>query len=141
MSGVIVLLFRILLALALLGFMIFAMWILWKEMNKQKNLTSSQSIPAILLKPINSNTQKEYSYSIKEIFIGRDPTCECQLEDKTVSSRHARLSYHHSHWWLEDLRSKNGTFLNNELISEARVLTNKDIMRIGNVSFLIFIDA
>jgi len=140
MSGLIVLLLRILLALLLLGFMLFVMYLLWQELNKQKNLISSKQIPPISLKVLNSNTKKEYSYSIREIIIGRDPTCECQMDDKTVSSRHARLSYHHSHWWIEDIKSKNGTYLNNELISESRVITSNDIVRVGNVSFLVSID-
>jgi len=140
MSGLIVLLFRILLALVLLGFMLFAMYLLWQELNKQKNLLSNMQIPLISLKVLNSNNKKEYSYSIREIIIGRDSTCECQMDDKTVSSRHARLSYHHSHWWIEDIKSKNGTYLNNELISESRVITSNDIVRIGNVSFLVNID-
>lgn len=36
------------------------------------------------------------------------------LRDKFISSHHARLHWDGANWWVEDLSSKNGTFLNEE---------------------------
>jgi pSer/pThr/pTyr-binding forkhead associated (FHA) protein len=72
-------------------------------------------------------------FSMREVLIGRDPACEMILDDPTVSNRHARLSYHHGQWWLEDLQSTNGTFLNNEPIAAPLVVTSGDVVRCGQV--------
>jgi hypothetical protein len=58
------------------------------------------------------------------VTIGRNPSNEIALDvGLTVSSFHAALVRHpdDGSWWLEDLRSKNGTFLNGERIERVRL--------------------
>lgn len=66
---------------------------------------------------------------------GRAPTANVRLQDETVSALHARLSRQGSHWVLEDLNSRNGTFLNGTPIDSPAVLTMEDTFRIGRVVF------
>ena len=48
-----------------------------------------------------------------EVTFGRQSTCTVSLpDDPDVSRRHARLIWRDMSWWLEDLGSKNGTFVN-----------------------------
>lgn len=55
-------------------------------------------------------------------YIGRDAACEITLEDSLVTRRHARLYRDNlGHFWVEDLRSKNGTTVNDNAITNARV--------------------
>ncbi len=72
-----------------------------------------------------------------EIILGRDPGSDVPLLDDTVSARHARMTYHHGQWWLEDLASTNGTFLNNTPISMQTVITSGDEISCGSVSLTI----
>ncbi len=44
--------------------------------------------------------------------IGRGPTNTVVLEDSRISSEHMRITYHDRQWWVEDLGSRNKTFLN-----------------------------
>lgn len=44
--------------------------------------------------------------------LGSDPGNDLVLEDPFISRFHARLSWDGVTWWLEDLDSRNGTFLN-----------------------------
>jgi pSer/pThr/pTyr-binding forkhead associated (FHA) protein len=59
------------------------------------------------------------------------------LEDAAASARHARLSYHHNQWWLEDLGSTNGTLLNQEKLALPTVVISGDEFRCGETRFTI----
>jgi pSer/pThr/pTyr-binding forkhead associated (FHA) protein len=47
----------------------------------------------------------------ESLVVGRDPACQLVLEDPRVSKRHARFEWNGAGWSLEDLSSKNGTFV------------------------------
>jgi pSer/pThr/pTyr-binding forkhead associated (FHA) protein len=72
-------------------------------------------------------------YRGTEIILGRDPTCDIPLMSETVSARHARFSFHHAQWWLEDLKSTNGTFLNEEAVITSVVIKTGDQIRCGDI--------
>jgi pSer/pThr/pTyr-binding forkhead associated (FHA) protein len=46
---------------------------------------------------------------------------------------HARLSYQNNQWWIEDLNSTNGSFLNNERIDTSTVIVDGDILQCGDI--------
>jgi sigma-B regulation protein RsbU (phosphoserine phosphatase) len=48
--------------------------------------------------------------------LGRHPTCQIVLDNAAVSRQHAQILENHGTHYLEDLRSRNGTQLNNETI-------------------------
>jgi pSer/pThr/pTyr-binding forkhead associated (FHA) protein len=51
------------------------------------------------------------------IFIGRSNQCAVRLDSVDISAKHARLGFESGHFWIEDLGSTNGTFLNGQQIS------------------------
>lgn len=62
--------------------------------------------------------------------IGRLQECDVCLADANVSRRHAELFRIDSDWFLQDLESTNGTLLNGEPVSRAR-LSDGDVIEIG----------
>ena len=130
MNGQALLLVRILLAASLYGFLGAALLVLWRDLKRQaENVVAAQSPPITLL----WDGQTSFHFTKPEVTIGRDPACDATLEDKTVSNEHARLSFHHNQWWLEDMQSTNGTFLNEERLSSPTVVTTSDQVRCGQV--------
>ena len=141
MSGIIYLVLRIALAAALYGFLVWAMVVLWRELTGYARSVEKTNIPTLTLAPSGISQIKPLHYNVAEVTIGRDPSCNCYLEEKTISGKHARLSYRMEQWWVEDLKSTNGTFLNDEPVSEGVVLTSGDMLRVGQLTFLITINA
>jgi len=64
--------------------------------------------------------------------IGRDPECDILLEDPRVSTRHALLRPTGPTWVLQDLQSKNGTFVNAIRITEG-LLADEDWVSFGGM--------
>jgi hypothetical protein len=62
--------------------------------------------------------------------IGRSPDCEIFLDDVTVSRNHAVLVERDGAFYVEDLGSLNGTFVNRHRIDSVR-LENGDELQVG----------
>lgn len=74
----------------------------------------------------------EHPINGAEVVIGRDASCEIPLEDTITSRRHARVYRDGTGvFWLQDLRSKNGTVLNSTAITTPTRLRDKDRIVIG----------
>lgn len=124
---------RLLLALALYAFLGWALFTIWRELRTHSLIVSTQRIPPITMNWINNEGNISRQFTLPEIVVGRDPACDLVAPDEMVSARHARLSFHHNQWWVEDLQSTNGTFLNDERVYTATVLIDGDELRCGNL--------
>jgi hypothetical protein len=67
-----------------------------------------------------------------ESAIGRDRACAIQMDADSVSRRHARLRVNPQGAWLEDLDSKNGTWLDGERIHGAVALADGASFKLGS---------
>jgi len=75
-----------------------------------------------------------------DLMLGRGDHAEIRLEDPFASSRHARIYEQAGTLVLEDLRSTNGTYLNEELLDTPRPLHPGDHLRIGESEFVFEVD-
>lgn len=139
MSAILLLVLRILLAVALYAFLAYALSTLWRDLKRQGELLAVRQPPPITLITELDSPPFTRQFSCSEIIMGRDSTCDFPLNDQTVSSYHARLSYHQNQWWLEDMGSTNGTLLNGEAVTTPVVITNADALRLGQVGVRILI--
>ena len=71
-----------------------------------------------------------------EIIIGRSPSADIQIDNLAVSKYHARLIKQKDQYTVEDLKSTNGTFLNDEKITRA-ILKHNDIVTVGKHTLVI----
>ena len=69
--------------------------------------------------------------------VGRAPECELELDDTFVSQQHARLFAKNGSWYVEDLGSTNGTFVNGAPVTTRRLLQPGDVIRIGHTDLLV----
>ena len=69
--------------------------------------------------------------STSSILLGRAPSCTLVLDDDYSSSRHARIFPQHGGWFVEDLGSTNGTYVDDQRISQVTPLGPGTRVRIG----------
>jgi len=79
---------------------------------------------------------RDMEYPIGEIpfRIGRDPNNDACLQDDLVSRKHAEIQLQKGRAVLRDLKSRNGTFVNGEAVSE-KVLRHGDVIKVGSSIF------
>ena len=132
MSAPFLLFLRAAMTLSLYAFMVWAFLLLWRNLKVQSELLTMRKTPPLALS-FNNDEGDAHTRHFRnpEITLGRDPHCDVYLENETVSAQHARLSYHHGQWWLEDLNSKNGTELNGEETDTATIIVNNDEIYCG----------
>ena len=69
----------------------------------------------------------------EEITIGRAAGCAILLNDDSfASSVHARIYQANGEFWIEDLGSRNGTFVNSLRLEETTRLRRGDSVRVGS---------
>ena len=137
MTGVALLLIRITLVLTLYTFLCWAFITIWRDLRQQKISDQNQRLPEIHLQIKHGEEIESRVFQGSEITLGRDPACECILPSETVSARHSRFSFHHGQWWLEDLKSTNGTFINGDILNTAIVVIPGDQIRCGDIDIII----
>ena len=140
MSATLLLILRLVMASALYAFLGWAVYTLWWDMKRQTELINARRVPEITVITDIEGESRPYNFSVTELVIGRDQTCDLNLDVNTVSAEHARLSYHHRNWWVEDLRSRNGTLLNLELVTTPAILVSGDELQLGQVLLKISIN-
>ena len=66
--------------------------------------------------------------------IGRAPEAELRLDDTFVSSQHARIFGRNGSWYVEDLGSTNGTFVNEQKLMAPAMVQPGDSIRVGQTT-------
>jgi pSer/pThr/pTyr-binding forkhead associated (FHA) protein len=141
MIATLVLALRLALAITLFAFLGWAFYTLLQELRQQGNKLSAQNKMGITFHVrIDQDKESIRQFNQTEIILGRDANCDLSIMDEALSAHHARVTYHHGQWWLEDLNSTNGTFINHEPLTTPVVVITGDEFRCGNSTFGIRID-
>jgi len=135
------LIIRILMAAALYAFLGLVVYTVLRDLKQQGERLAARQPPVLILTNLSDSSANPKRFTKPEVVVGREADCDFSLDDQTVSSQHARLSYHHKQWWLEDLASTNGTYLNDDPVSSPVVLSHGDEVRLGRVGIKIEIGA
>ncbi|HCU81050.1 MAG TPA: hypothetical protein DGN60_07810 [Chloroflexi bacterium] len=116
----------------LYGFLIVVLWIIWQDIKSTRELIDlSQSAKSILLDTNNNLSHNVSSFTS----IGRSSSNTIILYDATVSMTHALITRRDATWWLEDLKSRNHTYLNSQQVEGPTVISSGDLITIGSYNF------
>jgi len=96
----------------------------------RKTSTYMSTLQMYLLTP----TQREIKLRPGKTVIGRDLV---DLNDTEISRIHAHIIYRSGRWWIEDVNSTNGTFVNGQRIFEAVMLQADDEVMVGTTTLTV----
>ncbi len=74
----------------------------------------------------------QFEPDVTRINIGRRPSNDVCITDRSVSGRHARIERDGDVLWIEDLNSTNGTYVNGEPVSRQQLVDGDDVL-VGKV--------
>jgi hypothetical protein len=75
------------------------------------------------------------------LLIGRDASCDVVIPDRQVSRQHARITKTGAIVMIEDLGSKNGTYLNGQVLTEAKQLVEADEITVAFTQNFLFLSS
>jgi serine phosphatase RsbU (regulator of sigma subunit) len=81
------------------------------------------------------NVGKQLSLDANPTILGRQLDCTICLDAKAVSRQHAQITCEEGAYFVEDLGSSNGTFVNGSRITGRVPLTDRDTLQIGPYLF------
>ena len=101
-------------------------------------------MPYFRLSDLRSGTAREYESA--EVRVGRDPGLEFVITGEAshvVSGNHLRFFYRARHWWIEDMGSRNGTYVDERQLkpNEPEVILAGVIVRLGKTGPSIKVEA
>lgn len=83
---------------------------------------------------VEPKDRKGHAYELaEEQTVGRAAGCQITLDDTYVSQLHARVFNKDGQWFVEDLGSTNGTYLNTKRVSSPLAVKRGDQVKIGAV--------
>lgn len=89
----------------------------------------SPEFPAIV---VGGNSAMVLSFAPDQpVLIGRSKQCALRFDATEISAKHARLGYENGEFWIEDLGSTNGTFVNQQQISGRATLASGGSVTLG----------
>lgn len=94
--------------------------------------------PAITVKRQEGEREVNQNF-VKSFRIGRDESCEVRIVDGLVSRFHAEVKFVDGHWWINDLNSTNGLYIEGNKIEKAALIRETKIVLGNNGPALFFI--
>lgn len=80
--------------------------------------------------------KQEFLLNSAETLLGREPSAGVYVDHPSVSRRHARISIESQGAMLQDLRSRNGTFLNGRRIDAPAKIRHNDVIGLGPITLV-----
>ena len=92
-----------------------------------------RKVSACFIQYTGKNLGKRYQLDSSSMTIGRSPDTNIRIDEQSVSRQHARCHAAGMQIDIEDLGSSNGTFVNDQRITNRTALKDGDIIRVGAI--------
>jgi diguanylate cyclase (GGDEF)-like protein len=103
----------------------------WVTMPERPVAVGPRNACLVHIYPTGPGMGTRYTVADDPVIIGRGNDCDIQINDHSVSRRHARIQPSTDGYYAVDLQSTNGTFVNDAPAAMQR-LKDGDYLRVGN---------
>lgn len=86
------------------------------------------------------NLRKRYRIGRGPVIVGRSDECDIVIPDVYLSQEHFEIGFKSGEWYVKDLKSRNGTFVNDVPVKNACVLDDGDVISFGDIEFVFNIE-
>lgn len=132
-----ILLLRLGLVAVIYFFLFELLVVLWRDLHSPVRPVAPAQQPSAaleLVEPGDTGRSMGETVALEAVTrLGRAQQNTVILADSSVSGEHALVSYRLGRWWVEDLESRNGTYINDMRVEQPTVLTTGDVLRLGVV--------
>jgi hypothetical protein len=140
----VLLILRVLAVLILYAFLLLVAYLIWRDIQTvtsdpqgRRNTVGAGEKPIAWLRMVPDADMPSQSETVFVVLppamLGRAEDNQIVLRDEWVSAYHARIDNRAGQWWLTDLGSRNGTRLNDALVTETTPLTKGDVIGLGRL--------
>jgi hypothetical protein len=99
-------------------------------------VASQSTAHLIVMDPAASDLTPGAAFALTPpTIVGRHANCDLVVDEPYISGEHAELTAVSSRWFLRDLGSTNGTFLNGQRLDGYADIHPGDVVQFGRVSF------
>ena len=133
---VVIFFIRLLLTTLLYVFLGAVLLVLWRDLRASTDLPAAIQERKARLVVLNAcdGLEPGTAFSLQPFTtLGRNAANAIVVPDTFASAEHALVSWRGGQWWLEDLGSRNGTQINDALVTAPTVLGAGDVISIGQV--------
>jgi hypothetical protein len=130
------------LRLAFVGLLYLFIWqitrVLMRDLQRAARSGPARPRPAkivlVVVDPADSDLAPGFSYRVgARTTIGRRPDCDVAIDEPSVSAVHAAIESRNLGWYLVDLDSTNGTFVNGSPVAGTAYIEADDIVQFGRI--------
>jgi len=116
--------------------------LIYLDISDAKRRESTSGSGNAYLKLVNLRRDLKFkmyeSYSIKtSALIGRSKRCDVYIPDQYMSKNHARIFMRDGYFYVEDLKSTNGSYLNGRRLPDHPIrIKDSDKLTFGKINFI-----
>lgn len=98
-----------------------------------------QERPILIVKGEDESPDQHLSIHKDSVILGRGEECDIRLDVRQISRQHVCVYRQGNRYFIEDLESKNGTWVNGQQIKGSRELADGDEIQLALVTRMIFV--
>jgi hypothetical protein len=136
-TEIIILLLRLTVVIILYLFLWQVLVVIWRDLRRPTAGEAEQSRPLgklLLVSSGDTSYQPGHSFALHRLTrIGRGSDNSVVLDDGFTSTSHAELRYQDGSWWVLDLGSRNGSWINDKRVRGQAPIRYGDVLTIGRV--------
>ena len=110
-----------------------------RELSQFSGLEPAPKVPGlaelVVIQGFDLAPGESFRLSSESVLLGRSATCGLPLNDPAVSMEHAQIARHGNRYFVTDLNSTNGTWVNDQKLTGPTYLVDGDTVAVGDTVF------